>query len=220
MLITFGILNKKLLIPFIFPFFVKLRRFIRDEEYKQIKNPFFKIFCTFLSLTLCGLLYLIILYQTRSKKNTGNKNNVKNVKNLSKAFLLVKNNTVKEKELIDLNEIDSEKNPIENEEKKMKKLQRKKQFLFIVLITFIFLIATSIHEIWKEAQKISSEFRQTIGVIFELIFLTSFSIIILKYQIYLHQKFSFSILVLCLITFFFESIIYGNDTFFIVLVMF
>ena len=63
MLITFGLLNKKLLIPFIFPLFVNLRRFIRDEEYKKIKNLFFKIFCTYLSFTLCGFLYLIILYR-------------------------------------------------------------------------------------------------------------------------------------------------------------
>ena len=210
MLITFGILNKKLLIPFIFPFFVKLRRFIRDEEYKQIKNPFFKIFCSFLSYALCGFLYLIVLCQSKNKKKLKNKNNVRN---LSKGFLLVKVNTVKEKELIDLNELDSDKNPIENEEKKMKKLQRKKQFIFIIFISFLFLIASSIHDIWKDLQKINIEYRQTLSILFELIFLTSFSIIFLKYQIYLHQKFSLFILVLCLITFFVESIIYNDDTF-------
>ena len=158
---------------------MKLRRFIRDEEYKQIKNPFFKIFCSFLSYALCGFLYLIVLCQSKNKKKLKNKNNVRN---LSKGFLLVKVNTVTEKELIDLNELDSDKNPIENEEKKMKKLQRKKQFIFIIFISFLFLIASSIHDIWKDLQKINIEYRQTLSILFELIFFccASFSAAILS----------------------------------------
>lgn len=210
MLITFGLLNKKLLIPFIFPLFVNLRRFIRDEEYKKIKNPFFKIFCTYLSFTLCGFLYLIILYQLREEKNKNNKNNVKN---LSHAFLLVKNNTaIKEEELIDLNSINSQDNPLKKEEEKIKRIKNRKQFAFIILITLLELIALLIQDIWKEHQKINSEYRLTIAVLFELLFLTLFSIIFLKYQIYRHQKFSLFVLVLCLITFFIESIIYNDDS--------
>ena len=55
------------------------------------------------------------------------------------------------------------------------------------------------------------DYRQTIAVLFELIFLLLFSMIFLKFQIYLHQKFSLSILFLCLTVFFIESIFYNGE---------
>ena len=215
MLISFGVLNKKLLIPFIFPFFVKLRRFIRDEEYKKIKNPFFKIFCTFLSFTLSIFFYLIVI--CRIKKETYDKNNKKKeVKNLSGGFLLVKKKKGEQKELIDLNKNNID-NPIKEQQKQIEKNINKKKFLFILFLMLLQMIALLIQDIWKEYTNINYDYRQTIAVLFESLFLVLFSMIFLKFQIYFHQKFALIILIVCLMIFYIETLIYSKDDFYVIL---
>ena len=74
--------------------------------------------------------------------------------------------------------------------------------------------ATLIQDIWKDHDKrLNMEFRQTIGISFEYLYLLVFSIIILKFQIYIHQIISLIIIYLCLIIFFFETIYYNKTSF-------
>ena len=73
-IISCGKCSLKLLIPFVFPFFIKLRRLIRDivdnKKDGVKKNPYIKVFINYLSFVLAGLLYLIVL--CRSKKSEKN----------------------------------------------------------------------------------------------------------------------------------------------------
>ena len=53
MLIEFGLINGRLLIPLLFPFFYQIRRFIHRKS-----NPFYKLFSAFLGFLFSGLLYI------------------------------------------------------------------------------------------------------------------------------------------------------------------
>lgn len=212
MLISFGIINKKLLIPLLFPIFVKLRRFIRDKEYKVLKNAFFKIFCTFASFSLSGFLYLAVLYKDKREKFK-KENKVEQVKNLSNAFLLVKKNQGEDKELISLSESDTE-DPIEKEQKRLKRIENRKKRYFILIIASLEMIALLIQDIWKEHDEgINMEYRQTIGISFEYLYLLIFSIVALKFQIYIHQIIALIIIYICLLIFLIESIYYRKESF-------
>ena len=129
MLVSLGIIDKKILIPLCFPIFIKLRRFINDKSYAEIKNPFFKVFCNFVNLSLGGVLYLILLYKLKVDKKK-KENKIDQVKNLSNAYLLVKKNQGEDQELIDLSESDSE-DPIEKEQKRLKKKKIEKNIFLL-----------------------------------------------------------------------------------------
>ena len=60
MIIEFGYLNGKLLMPLLFPLFYQLRLFIHRKS-----NPFYQLFTAFLGFLLAGLLY-IFFYRKRS----------------------------------------------------------------------------------------------------------------------------------------------------------
>jgi hypothetical protein len=212
MFISFGIINKKILIPLFFPIFVKLRRLVRDSGYKSLTNPFSKVFCTFTSLSLSGFIYLFVLYKQKADQKK-KENKIDQVKNLSNAYLLVKKNKGDDKEVISLTESDSE-DPIEKEQKILKKKENRKKFVFTILIASLEMIATLIQDIWKKHdKKLNMEFRQTIGISFEYLYLLVFSIIFLKFQIYIHQIISLIIIYICLIIFFFETIFYKETSF-------
>ena len=76
MLIQFGNLQIKLLIPILFPLFLKLRRLNRINN--KITSAAFKGFNDFLSLTLCGFFNLILLFNIKSSKDNQTKRSKKN----------------------------------------------------------------------------------------------------------------------------------------------
>ena len=75
MLIEFGILNYKLIIPLIYPFFYQIRRIIHKNS-----KPFYELFANFLGYLFGGIIYLIVKYRIRktSKKKEKKKKNIKN----------------------------------------------------------------------------------------------------------------------------------------------
>ena len=88
MFIEFGHLEIKLLIPILFPIFLKLRRL--NREINEIKSYAFQGFNDFLSLTICGLLYLISKFISKSEKGkiveSQNEKSNKKTNNLSEAI--------------------------------------------------------------------------------------------------------------------------------------
>ncbi len=56
-----------MLIPFVFPIFVKLRKIVRSYS---PKNPLFSTHRSLFSYLLCGILYLILKFQTKTKTKT------------------------------------------------------------------------------------------------------------------------------------------------------
>ena len=73
MLIEFGILNYKLIIPLIYPFFYQIRRIIHKDS-----KPFYELFTNFLGYLFGGLIYLIVKYRIRKTANKKGKEKEKN----------------------------------------------------------------------------------------------------------------------------------------------
>ena len=197
MLIEFGELNLKLLIPLLFPFFLRFRRLNRRNN--DINSHAFTEFSNFISIIPCIILYFIQKIKSKSEKDDLMKysifqKDINNDDNISSENLINKQNTY---------EI------IENKEKKNKIITKKAkiiQFLFISLISFLQLSASTLKIIFY--RDINKALKANIQPLFQLLCLISFCIIFLKYSIYLHQIISATIISTCLIIFFIESIIY------------
>ena len=63
MWIECGIINYKLIIPFIYPVFFQIRLIIHKDE----KKPLLKFFTNYLGYLFSGLIYLIIKYRMKKK---------------------------------------------------------------------------------------------------------------------------------------------------------
>ena len=143
MLIQFGELQIKLLIPILFPIFLKLRRLNRRRNH--IDSAAFKGFNDFLSMALCGIFYLILFLNTKSNKYKNKKIEKETEKSEKKSVngsLNSSNDYQKDSTSI--------KSQIQKKNLKMEKLQKKRKFYFIMLISLLQLIAIIIKNLWKD----------------------------------------------------------------------
>jgi hypothetical protein len=199
MLIEFGELKKRLLIPILFPFFLKLRKVNRNAH--SIKSLAFRGFNDFLSLTICGIFYLILKLNLKSDKenikNDSNNNSINTEqKTQNKVSLLPKNNIPQEIENLE-------------QQKGKKQKQRTKQWLFVGGIAALQLSAVILKTFWKI--NMEETLKLNISVLIEVFLLIIFSYYFLGLKIHSHQVFSFIIIFICLSIFFLESLFYEED---------
>jgi hypothetical protein len=195
MLIEFGELKKRLLIPILFPFFLKFRRLNRKAN--AIESSAFHGFNDFLSLTICGVFYLILKINLKSEKeNLKNDNNNSNSVN-------TKQKTQNQTSLLPSNNIPLE---IENLVQQKEKMQRRKQWLFVGGIAILQLSAVTLKTFWKI--NMEETLKLNISVLIEVFLLIIFSYNFLGLKIHSHQVFSFLIIFICLTIFFLESLFY------------
>lgn len=195
MLIQFGNLKIKLLIPLLFPIFLKLRRLNRRKNH--ITSPSFKGFNDFLSMALCGIFYLIILFNTKTKKDENKKSEKENI--LKNEFQSEKKNTMNMKLQIEMKNLE------------MLKIQKKKKLFIIISISALQITAVIIKNIWKD--KIDDNLKLNLAVLMEIILFVYFSMKFLGLIIYSHQIFSMIGISICLMIFFIESIAYNEIKF-------
>lgn len=187
MIIQFGELNLKLLIPLLFPIFLKFRRLNRRNN--DINSTAFSEFCNFLSITPCIILYYIQKCRSKSEKTNSNINENVN----SNSYRTSLNITISD----------------EMKKKNNKTIKEKiKQFFFIALISFLQLCASMLKAFYYK--KINKSLKSNVQPIFQLLFLILFCIIFLKFSIFSHQIVSVIVICICLIIFFIESIFYQN----------
>ena len=74
MWIECGIINYKLIIPFIYPIFHPIRILIHKDEEKLILEPFI----AYIGYLLSGFIYLIIKFRMKKKDTLLNENNSNN----------------------------------------------------------------------------------------------------------------------------------------------
>ena len=213
MLIQFGNLQIKLLIPILFPLFLKLRRLNRINN--KITSAAFKGFNDFLSLTLCGFFNLILLFNIKSSKDNQTKDQ-KKIKSETELKTLENND---ELESDPKNENENEQNvkpnmiqnyllEIKNKDMENEKKQKKRKLIYILIIAFLQLVAVLIKNIWKS--KIEEALKLNISVLMEIIFFIFFSVKFLGLRIYSHQIFSIVGIFILLMIFFIESLIYKS----------
>ena len=143
MLIQFGEIKLKLLIPILFPLFLKLRKLIRENN--EI-NSSFQSFTEFLSMICCGPLYLIIKFRSKPEKN--NENNIKKENELND----IKNENKKKLEKPSSNkmQLSNTINEIINKELNEEKKKRIKQRFFLIFLASLLLVAEIINNLFRK----------------------------------------------------------------------
>ena len=201
MLIEFGELNLKLLIPLLFPFFLKFRRLNRRNN--DLKSYAFTEFSNFISIIPCIILYFIQKIRSKSEKDVqrtrsetqkslnNNDNNTSDNQNKRNTYKIIEDN--------------------ERKSKAITKLGKFKQFLFISLISFLQLCASAIKILYYK--EINKALKSNMQPLFQLSWLIIFCIIFLKYSIYYHQIISVITICICLSVFFIETLFYQDVTF-------
>ena len=187
MLIQFGIINYKLILPFIYPFFFQLIKFIHKDD----KRPFYLYFTSYLGYIFHGIIYLIIIKRMKKTRKTLYK---MNGVELNETF----------NELIDLDkstksseELKSNSNGVVDLEfKKINSRLKRKKYIYIILLVLLYLIPMLLDSYcFLSDNKITTD--SAISLFFCIISYVILSRIILGNKIYRHQIFSSIIIIIC-----------------------
>jgi hypothetical protein len=171
MIIEFSIFNCQIFIPLIFPIFIQIEDKIRPIYIKD-ENNLFKIFRYYISYLFSIIFVLIIYFRTNSKPKTKkNKKLIKNETDNNNSFWI---------------------NPLDIQQKKMKREKKLQSVFFIILLVIVSLISNLFNQFFHD--KDITIAKQSLGVFFEIIFSILLSILLLKTKLYKHHYFSLGII--------------------------
>ena len=218
MWIECGIINYKLIIPFIYPIFHPTRILIHKEEEK----PILESFIAYIGYLLNGFIYLIIKYRMRKKVILLDENKSTNE---IKPIILELNNSSssileegKENRRNKINSIINEKiikkeiNQIDLKRKDLEKKESKRKHLFIFILSIIYLIPMHLNAFNPYSFKMGS----SASLLFAIISYVLFSKVILGMKIYSHQIFSLIIILVSnIITILLELVGNGGEKIFL-----
>ena len=200
MRIECGIINYKLIIPFMYPIFFQIRRKIHENEEK----PMLEFFTNYLGYLFSGLIYLIIKYRMKKKQvildKDINENEIEEIvvelndvllPNEDENTIISKGSFKKVKSLKKKKNTDNNQNELEKE--KIKKIQKKKlkrKYLYILILAIIYLIPMILDAYNQYDFKTSSP----VSLFFSIISYVILSRLILGMKIYSHQIFALIII--------------------------
>ena len=202
MWIECGIINYKLIIPFIYPAFFQIRLIIHRGEEK----PLLKFFTNYLGYLFSGLIYLFI--QWRMKKVVVSDEDINNivvdtvVLELNDILLPnpEENNEIRVSSFVAVkthkNSLKKVKNQIDLERKKVQKKISKRKHLFLLVLAIIYLIPMVLDAFNPYTFKTSS----SVSLFFSIISYVIFGRLILGMKIYSHQIFSLIIILVSNVT--------------------
>lgn len=169
-----------LFIPLIYPIFILLRTFVIKESDVIVDNLFFQIFRYYLSYVLSGICILIIKLRTKIHN--------KRLATELGEYIINTNDWI---------------NPLEIQKQIIDKEKKIKNYLFILLLIIIGLLSNISNKViinlFKENKEEILLSKQSIGVVFKIIYLIFLSKIILKISLYKHQFISLNIIIINLI---------------------
>ena len=203
MWIECGIINYKLIIPFIYPVFFQIRLIIHKDE----KKPLLKFFTNYLGYLFSGLIYLIIKYRMKKKivisEKDINENQVDEIiVELDDALINEEKNEIRQSSFMTVKTAVKQKtikkaiNQIELEREKIQKKNSKKKHIYILILAIIYLIPMILDAYNPYAFKTSS----SVSLLFSIISYVIFGRIILGMKIYSHQIFSLIIILVSNLT--------------------
>ena len=180
--IELGLIDYKLIIPLIYPFL----SIIKKQFFKTREKFFFNCFINYCGYLLGGIIYLIIKCRMKNKKNII----LINLENIDE-------NKSESPENYSLEE--QEENQILIAKNKMKKKLIIKQYLFILLLTFIYLIPMSLNAFVSLNRESYFGIGLSFSLLLYILFYITLSRIILGQKIYEHQIFSTIIILISII---------------------
>jgi hypothetical protein len=136
MLIEFGIIDYKIIIPLIYPVFYQIRRLIHKDDEKAL----FEFFTNFCGYLFSGIVYLIIKHRMKklNSKNIEKINSKNDNDKEDSGKELV--NVVTEKQFRLVSTIKFSENQLNLEKKKIDKINSKKQYIYILSLVLIYLV--------------------------------------------------------------------------------
>jgi len=184
MLIEFGIIEYKLILPFIYPFIYYLRRIFHKDD-----KPLYGIFTCFLGFLFSG--FALIIIQHRTKKSSIDivieNENEKQSKNFNERSQI--KNT--------FNQIDEKKKKkIKKKKKKNIERRKKRKYLYLLILNIIYLFPIFIESF--TIGYINLNFKASTYLFYKIFCFILFSRIILHLQIYKHQLLSIIIIIICI----------------------
>ena len=198
MLLEFGIINYKLIIPFIYPFFYQVRRLIHNSD----KKPFYEFFTNYCGYLFSGLVYFIII--SRMKKLSSSNFNEKKTETLLELkevgtikSLKSQNSSTEEINTIKLCNTIRFENQINLELIKRNSKKTRDKYLYMLLLACIYLIPMFLDSYCSSNKDISFKTSSSMSLFFCIISYVVLSRIILGDKIYRHQVFSLTIIIVC-----------------------
>ena len=196
MLIEFGILNYKIIIPFIYPFLFQIRRWIHKES-----SPFYELFTTYLGHLLGGIAFWFIKFRMRKQKIPKTQNEKGKEK-------------LNEQENISTNDKKNEKNdprtfteiPKRNISFNLQtsfivkeiQINTKNRSRHIIALALIYIAPLLLESFTHQSDSIIKEIRLQFYLFFVIFFYVLLSIILLGYKNYKHQRFALAIIMCCI----------------------
>ena len=170
MLIECSIPNCLIFIPFIFPIFFQARLWI-NKKYIKEDAKFFRRFRHYLSHNLSIIVILIIKFRTMPGPHSSN--NILNKNHKSRKFSIWIN-------------------PLNIEQKKLKKEKKIESIYFLLLLLIISIISNLFSQFFNEED---IEFaKPSLGIFFEIINFILLSVLALNLKLYKHQYFSLGVI--------------------------
>ena len=198
MFIQFGIINYKLLFILLFPFLYASQEFWKNKD--ENNNPFFLIFITHLSFLFFGIIHLISKFLTKSEKEEEKKKESKESKlTFMKSMQLNKEKSLKVQLIVEKEFLEKEKYNF---------IKKRKNFYMLLICSFQ-LIGLLIRYLFKDL--VDEQLCFSLLFLLQLIFFIIFSMIFLRFSLYLHQYVSIGIYFICLVIFFLQSLHYNKN---------
>ena len=196
MLIQLGIINYKLILPFIHPIFLQIRKLIHKND----KTPFLEFFTNYCGYLCHGIVYLIILKRSKNVQNTLF-NSYEEMPNT--IFELIDKgenmNSLEKTNSIKVHVNQSVDNLVKKEKQKRQSLERKKKYFNLLFLAGIYFIPLFLDSYTRNSNEISFKTGSSISVLFCIISYVILSRIILGHKIHRHQIVSTIIIIICTI---------------------
>ena len=194
MLIEFGIIDYKIIIPLIYPIFYQIRRLIHKDDEKAL----FEFFTNFCGYLFSGIVYLIIKHRMK-KLNSKNieKINIKNDNDKEDSGKELVN-VVTEKQFRLVSTIKFSENQLNLEKKKIDKINSKKQYIYVLSLVLIYLFPMFLDS-YTLVNNFDIGTSSSISLLVSIFSNIILSKIILGEKIYSHQIFASMIILISIL---------------------
>ena len=188
--IELGAIDYKIIIPLIYPLLYQTKEQLHKNEEKPIFTCFINSFGFFFS----GIIYLII--KCRMKKKSITEEKFELINEIDSTSL---GEFSSEEQRKKINTHNIEENQIIIEKHKIEKIRKRNQYLFILLLVFIYLIPMCLDAYVIANRESYFGTSSPISLFFYIFFYVTYSRIILGQKIYSHQIFSTIIITISII---------------------
>ena len=207
MFLQFGIINYKLIIPFIIPFFVQIKSYIHRDD----KKPYYQFFTNYIGYLLHGIVYLIILKRMKRRKESFSLDEENHEQYIELKDAKMNKVLISKENRKNIGQNPKVFNQIDVEIEKINSKLTKKKYLHNILLALLYLIPMLLDSVCL----INDDLKFTSGSAFSLLFCiipyVVLSRVILGYKIHRHHILSLTIFIICCILIIIIFIVMGIE---------